>query len=46
MNWFLREKSSLIIEYVDKFEPLKSGKRRYFYNEPVLFFRVGARKNG
>jgi phenylacetate-CoA ligase len=30
---YLGEDAKLNIEYVDKFEPLKNGKRRYFYNE-------------
>ena len=34
MSRFLGEDSSLIIEYVENFEPLGNGKRRYFYNEP------------
>ena len=30
---YIGEDCSLDIEYVEKFEPLKNGKRRYFYNE-------------
>ena len=33
MHRFLGEGCSLIIEYVNEFEPLKNGKRRFFYNE-------------
>ena len=33
MEKYIGEGCSLLIEYVDKFEPLKNGKRRYFYNE-------------
>ena len=33
MTRYLGEDTKLNIEYVDKFEPLKNGKRRYFYNE-------------
>lgn len=35
MNRFLGEGCSLVIDYVDKFEPLKNGKRRFFYNESI-----------
>ena len=30
---YIGEDCLLNIEYVEKFEPLKNGKRRYFYNE-------------
>ena len=33
MNRFAGEGCEAVIEYVDHFEPLKNGKRRYFYNE-------------
>ncbi len=33
MNRFIGDGCSLLVEYVDKFEPLENGKHRFFYNE-------------